>query len=246
MNILLTGAFGNVGVSTLEALAGRGHLVRCFDVSNKANRKAAARFLGKVDIHWGDLRNAADVAQAIEGQDVVLHLAAVIPPVSEKAPELARAVNVGGTRALIDAAKLQARPPRFVLASSVSVHGRDRDDTHLLRASDPLNPSDHYSGHKVECEAMVRESGLDWSILRLTAVMPLKLGQMDPIMFEIGLDNQVDFVHTRDVGLAFANSADSAEIGGKVLLIGGGPSCHLHYREFFRRFLDTLGVGMLP
>jgi nucleoside-diphosphate-sugar epimerase len=35
MNILLTGAFGNIGISTLKALSGRGHRIRCFDLPSE-------------------------------------------------------------------------------------------------------------------------------------------------------------------------------------------------------------------
>jgi len=39
MNVLLTGAFGNVGLSTLEELLRQGHQVRCFDLKTRANEK---------------------------------------------------------------------------------------------------------------------------------------------------------------------------------------------------------------
>lgn len=246
MHILLTGAFGNVGVSTLEALRGRGHAVRCFDVRTPVNEKLARAWAHSVEIVWGDLRNDADVARAVTGCDVVIHLAAIIPPLSEKNPALARAVNVDGTLKLLACARAQAKPPRFIFASSVSVFGRAVPNGVVATVDMPVEPTDTYSGHKVECEAAVKSSGLDWTILRLCAVMPLKLGQMDPIMFEIGLDNAVEFVHTRDVGLAFANAAETPASRGKVLLIGGGKADQLRYREFYTRILDAMGVGMLP
>jgi len=43
MNILLTGAFGNIGTSTLAELVERGHRVRCFDLKTKAGEKTAQR-----------------------------------------------------------------------------------------------------------------------------------------------------------------------------------------------------------
>lgn len=249
MNILLTGAFGNIGVSTLKALAGRGHKLRCFDLDTPVNRKAAAQFGGAIEVFWGDITKQATVARAVEGMEVVLHIAAIIPPLSEKMPEKAKAVNVDGTRYIIEAMEksiVNGQRPRLVFCSSSSVLGKQRDRSKLVTADEPLVPSDNYSHNKVTCENMIRASQLQWTILRFNAVPPLRLDQFDPIMFEIGLDGQVEFVHTLDVGLALANAAESDKIGGKVLLIGGGRNCQFHYRDFFSRILGTTGVGMLP
>ena len=245
MKVLLTGAFGNVGVSTLLELKGRGHQVRCFDLRTPLNEKVSKDWAGSVEIVWGDITKPADVNAAMKDIDVVVHLAAFIPPGSEKNPKLAEAVNVGGTRNLIAAMKAQPKPPKIVMASSISVHGK-QFRTKLLTVDEPLKPGDHYSSHKIECEKMLRESGLTFCILRLNAVMPLKLGQMDPIMFELALESEVEYVHTRDVGLAFANAIDCPDVWGKTFFIGGGPTCRFKYREFFTKFLDVLGIGMLP
>lgn len=244
MNILLTGAFGNIGVSTLKALAGRGHRLRCLDVDTPANRKTAAQFGNAIEVLWGDITKPANVARAVEGMDVVLHIAAIIPPLSEKIPDKARAVNVDGTRHIIEAmekSRVNGKPPRLVFCSSISVLGRNRDRSKLVSVDEPLAPSDNYSHNKVTCENLIRASTLEWAILRLNAVPPVRLDQFDPIMFEIGLDGQVEFVHTLDVGLALANAAESDKVWGKVLLIGGGPKSRYHYREFFSKILDTTG-----
>lgn len=249
--ILLTGAFGNVGVSTLRALVGRGHMLRCFDLPTPASRAAAEEFrnVASIDIQWGDIRNKEDVAKAVAGMEVVLHIAGIIPPLSEKNPDLAKAVNVEGTRNLIEAmekAGKASEPLRLVFCSSISVLGRNRDRSRLASANEPLAPSDHYSHHKVECEFLIRGSGLKWCILRLGAVPPVRIDQFDPIMFEIALDGQVEFVHTADVGLALANAAESGDIWGRVLFIAGGKRCQMLYREFFTKTLETAGIGMLP
>ena len=99
--------------------------------------------------------------------------------------------------------------------------------------------------HKVEAEAMVRSSGLEWTILRLAAALPIAL-RLDPGMFDIPLDNRMEVVHTHDVGLALANAVSSPGVWGKILLIGGGPRCQYTYGQITRLVLDGRGVGMLP
>jgi len=255
VKVLLTGAFGNIGTSTLEELVKQGHTVRCFDLKTRANERTARRFTKRfqkrVEVMWGDLRCPEDIAAAVHGQEVVVHLAFIIPKMSatgiesEARPDWAREVNVGGTQNLINAMKALARPPKIIFASSYHIYGRTQDQLPPRTVSDPLHPIEHYSRHKVECEHRVKASGLEWTILRLSATLPLAL-KLDPGMFDVPLDNRMEYVHTRDVGLAMANAVSSEDVWGKILLIGGGPRCQYYYREIAQRILNAVGVGMLP
>ncbi len=252
MRILLTGAFGNIGKDVLTLLLRLGHRVKCFDIANERNRKIFSSFSRKppearrLELCWGDIRNEADVQQALRDVQAVIHLAAIIPPLSEKEPDSARAVNVGGTENLIRLAERLVPLPRFVFASSVSVYGPRMTDPPPRKAEDALNPTDHYSSHKVECERMLRQSPLPWTILRIAAVSVSDLnGGIDPILFEIPLDQRIEFVHAKDVARACVNSL-SEDAVRKILLIGGGDGSKMLQRDFLKGILGATGMGMLP
>ena len=251
MNVLVTGAFGNVGTSTVEALIAQGRIVRCFDLRTRANRRAARRFGDRIEVVWGDLRRPEEVAAAVRDQDVVVHLAFIIPKMSvtgvesEARPDWAREVNVGGTRHLLDAMNAQPKAPRMIFTSSCHVFGRTQHQRPPRTISDPVCSVEHYTRHKIVCERMVRASGLAWTILRLGVTLPLTM-KLDPGMFDVPMDNRLEFVHARDVGLALANAVSSEDVWGKVLLIGGGPECQYYYRGVACRILDAMGVGVLP
>ena len=251
MNLLLTGAFGNVGTSALSQLIERGHRVRCFDVPTPANQKKARAFHGRMEAMWGDLRNPADVAAAVRDQEAVIHLAFIIPKMSvtgvesEQRPDWSRSINVGGTCNLLDAMRAQPRPPRLVFASSYHIYGPTQDQLPPRRITDPARPVEHYAHHKVECEEMIHTSGLQWCILRLAATLPLAI-KLDPGMFDVPLNNRMEFVHTRDVGFAIAQAIAHLGVWGRTLLIGGGARCQYYYREIVGRILGSLGIGALP
>jgi nucleoside-diphosphate-sugar epimerase len=251
MNVLLTGAGGNIGQSTLEKLLSRGHQVRCFDVPTKANRRLLRRFRGRAEIVWGDIRRPEDLATAVDGQEVVIHLAFVIPKMSvtgvdcEDRPQWAYEINVSGTRNLLQAMRAVSAPPRILFSSSYHVYGRTQHRLPPLTVTDPVQPIEHYSYHKILCEQMVRGAGLTWSILRLSATLPLRL-QLDPGMFDVPLDNRMEFTHTKDVAVAIANALECPDAWGRILLIGGGLRCQYYYREIVERSLDEMGVGMVP
>ncbi|MBW2060676.1 MAG: NAD(P)-dependent oxidoreductase [Deltaproteobacteria bacterium] len=69
---------------------------------------------------WGDLRRPADAAASMQDQEVVVHLAFVIPRLSatgvssEDDPEWARRINVRGTRNLLEAMEAQPQPPELL------------------------------------------------------------------------------------------------------------------------------------
>jgi UDP-glucose 4-epimerase len=244
LNVLVTGGFGNIGRSAVAALREDGHVVRVLSRAERRHR-VTAHALG-VEVAWGDVRRPADVAAALPGQDVVVHLAAILPPDSDERPELAHEVNVGGTRAVVDAARAQARPPRLLFASTFDVFGRT---THLpppRRLTDPVSATDAYTAHKLEGEAMVRASGLEHAIFRFADVPKMMLRPAHPIMFEIPLDTRIETLHTRDAGLAVSRAMSCPAAWGRTLLVGGGPRCQVLFREYLARMLGAMGVGPLP
>ncbi|MFX1577135.1 MAG: NAD-dependent epimerase/dehydratase family protein [Promethearchaeota archaeon] len=248
MLVLLTGAFGNIGESTLLALFKQNHQIRCFDLQTTQNEKTAKSLqkYGDFETVWGDVRDVDTTRNIVEGVDCIIHLAAILPPQSERDPDFTTTVNVGGTLHLIEAAEALPVKPKFVYASSISVLGPCMHLPPPRTADDPLHPTDTYTTTKVKCEEALRASSLPWTILRLVAVPGLRIsGEADPMLFEIPLDQRIEFVHTRDVGTAFAHAV-TAKTLNKVLLIGGGKSSQMLQREFIAKILNAMGVGMLP
>ena len=248
MLVLLTGAFGNVGESTLLALFEQNHRIRCFDLHTPQNENTAKHLQKQGDFEtvWGDVRDVDTTKNIVEGVECIIHLAAILPPASERDPKFTHSVNVAGTLRLIEAAEALPKKPKFIYASSVSVFGPTMHLRPPRKADDPLKPTDTYTTTKVKCENALRISALPWTILRLVAVPGLRIsGDVDPMLFEIPLDQRIEFVHTRDVGTAFTNAV-TAKTSNKVLLIGGGKPNQMLQREFIAKILNAMGVGMLP
>lgn len=250
MRVLLTGAFGNIGTATLRELLDTGHQVRCLDIDAPGPRKAAAAFRGRVELHWGDIADAGDVARAVADQDVVIHNAAVIPPPSEKDPELTRRVNVEGTRNVVAACAAQPTKPKLIFSSSIAVFGPPGDRPPPRRVDEPVMPTDHYTHSKVACEEMIRASDLEWVIVRFSATPPetpppardFDLAEF----FRIDPDTRLEYLHSRDAALAQTNAITCPEAVHKVLLIGGGESCQIRMRDLHAAYLDARGIGAFP
>lgn len=167
MRALVTGATGFVGSHLAEALRRRGDEVTV--LARSATKAAALGPLG-VRVVPGDLHDRAAVERAVEGQDVVYHVAGIVAGRSE-ADFLA--ANRDGTRSLVEAAE-RAATGRFVLVSSMAAAGpaaRGRP----LRGDEPPRPVTAYGRSKLAGEQVVTASGLAWTILR----PPLVYGPRD-------------------------------------------------------------------
>jgi len=254
--VLVTGGFGLVGSQTVRRLVADGHRVVATDLGTPDQRKAARSLPAGAEAYWADLTDASAVDRLIAetSPTVIIHLAAVIPPVIYRHADLARRVNVEATEELLRAAEASPHPVRFIQASSNAVHGARNPHRHRepLRADTPLRPSDLYGAHKAEAEALVRSSGLGWVILRLAGVISVDPSAMpfsvDALFFESALptDGRIHTVDVRDAAHAFA-AATTADVAGEVLLIGGDESHLLRQGDVGKALAGARGlVDVLP
>ncbi|MCG3258778.1 MAG: NAD(P)-dependent oxidoreductase [Candidatus Heimdallarchaeota archaeon] len=249
VNILITGAFGNLGLSTIKELVRLNHQITCFDLPNRRNKRAFRKLSRKhkLSVVWGNISDTASIALAIKNQDCIIHLVAILPPLSDKLPDYAYKINVLGTNNIIEEVKKQNLSPRIIYASSVTVYGPKSPDSPVITLDTPINPTDVYSKTKVEAEELLVKSCLPWIILRLTAVPALDLMsnmKLDPI-FSIPLQQKLEFLHTFDAGVALARSVDITQVN-RFYLIGGGKQNQFKNKEFLSMYFKVLGLGNFP
>jgi dTDP-L-rhamnose 4-epimerase len=125
--ILITGGAGFIGSHLADQLLALGHTVKAYDnLSPQVHGPDAGRpdyLAPEVELIVGDVRDERLLRRALEGIDVVYHLAAVVG-VGQSMSQIARytEINDVGTGKLLD---LLARKPveRLIVASSMSVYG---------------------------------------------------------------------------------------------------------------------------
>jgi nucleoside-diphosphate-sugar epimerase len=158
MRTLVTGATGFVGSHLVEALRRRGDEVTALA---RSPAKAAALTPLGVRVVAGDLHDRAALRRALEGQEIVYHVAGVVAARSE-ADFLA--ANRDGTRNVFEAAAA-AGAPRVVFVSSMAAAGptiRGRP----LRGDELPRPVTAYGRSKLAAEQVVTASPVPWSIVR--------------------------------------------------------------------------------
>lgn len=183
MRVLVTGASGFVGAALVSRLSAE-H-VSCVAA---VRRQEATRFEGVTQVVTGDLSAQTSWRQALNGVDVVVHLAARVHVMRDAAADpLAefRRVNVQGTLHLArQAAATGVR--RFVFISSVKVNGEETHATHSgprpscakgpFRADSVPAPQDLYGISKMEAEQGLREIGAQTGMAVVIIRPPLVYG----------------------------------------------------------------------
>ncbi|HSW13775.1 MAG TPA: NAD(P)-dependent oxidoreductase [Solimonas sp.] len=248
--VLVTGAFGNVGSSTVRHLLSSGHKVVAVDLRSARTEAVAGRYGDSIKVVWGNICDQTLWGPALDGVDAVIHLAALLPPATERSTELTEAVNLTATLGLIRQMELSPTARRLVFASSMVVAGHEQHRREPpLRVEEPPQPADAYGRSKTECERHIRDSGLRWSILRLAVCPPAALSLKDADgfnnIFDTSASGRIEMVHTDDAGRAFANAATCDEAIGRTLYIGGGLRCRSHVLDFYNRMFAAMGLGPL-
>ncbi len=248
-NILLTGASGEVGKETLKELVHNGdkYNIIAFDIKTSKSKKILKPFQKTANIIFGDIRDRQVVNQITKNVDFVIHLAAVIPPMADKYPELAESVNVGGTRNLILTLENNSPNAFLLYSSSISVYG-DRLQNPMIKVSDQLKSSlgDEYAKTKIKCENLILNSKLNWSIFRFTGIMAAK-SYLDPLMFHMPLKTSFEIATTRDTAYAVVQAIEfEKELQKKVFNLSGGEKCRIIYRDFLKIMFEINGFGSLP
>src|SRR5215471_16812690 len=120
---LVTGAGGFIGSSVVRKLLGRGRAVRAYLKPGESTRNLDGL---DVEIVYGDVNDRAAVGRAVEGCDVLYHLAAIY---SFWMPDrsLIYEVNVEGSKTVLWAA-YKANLRKVVFTSSIAAIGARSDD----------------------------------------------------------------------------------------------------------------------
>lgn len=123
MTVLVTGGAGFIGSHVVRFLLQQNQQVRIFDNLSTGKLENIEPVLDRVDLCEGDIRDPEALEDAMDGVDVVIHLAAMISVVQSLAePLLTNEININGTLNVLEAARNMGAK-RFVFASSAAVYG---------------------------------------------------------------------------------------------------------------------------
>lgn len=244
MRYLVTGGAGFIGSHLAHALLKQGADVRVLDNYSSGRRENLSGL--DVEILEGDLRDAACVAEAVRGVDIIFHEAAFVSvPESMEKPQECFDVNVTGTSSLFEAAR-KTGVRRVVLASSAAVYG-DLKAMPLVEET-PLRQLSPYAVSKrvaeIFAELYTHSFGLEVTALRYfnvygprqrpdsmyAAAVPIFIRQMldnKPITVYGDGGQTRDLINARDVVQANMFAAQHPAAPGQIFNICTGKETRL-------------------
>jgi len=238
--VLVTGADGFIGSHLTEHLVRQGLSVRAFVYYNSFNSwgwldEADDQVKESLDVFAGDIRDPHGVRAAMQGCDVVLHLAALIAiPYSYHSPDTYVDTNVKGTLNVVQAAR-ELGVQRVVHTSTSEVYGSARfvpiTEAHPLQGQSPYSASKIGSDHMALSfqasfgtpVAVIRPFNTYGPRQSARAVIPTIITQIAAGQRQIklgALHPTRDFNYVRDTVRGFVAVAECDAAVGQVVNIG--------------------------
>lgn len=260
---LVTGGAGFIGSHLVEALLARGDTVRVLDNLSSGYLANLAAVREEIDFIRGDVRDQAAVQTAVQGIDIIFHLAAMVSvPQSMAEPLDAESINAAGTLNLLYAAN-NAGVRRLVLSSTCAVYGDEPTlpKTETMRP-EPKSPyavaklaAEHY------CQVFNESFDLQTVVLRYfnvfgprqdpssaySGVISIFVGKLSrgvaPTIFGSGQQTR-DFVFVADVARANLLAAAVEQAAGYVFNIGTGHAVSVN--QLFDTLAHILNCDLRP
>lgn len=264
MKILITGACGFIGRNLIRELEGHGHELvlldrqrpeeaTVFSPGTGGDGRAAAPLQTDWPFLQGEITDAGQMLNYVQGMDAVVHLAASPVGYPEQGIETFYH-NAHGTFTMLDACR-QAGVARFIVASSINAFGTfywrinqapvEYESLPLTEAH-PAVPQDPYSLSKLvneqTCAAFHRAYGIRTAALRFGAVWTDDIYQHT---LASGLsrtegwsDDLYTWVHVHDIVRAIRQALEAADLPGygAYTLNAGDTRCPEPTMELLRRF----------
>jgi len=246
MRFLVTGGAGFIGSHIVRTLLEQGGHVRVLDNFSTGKHENLPDSVGALEVIAGDLRDAAVLAQAVQGIDVIFHQAAFVSvPQSMAEPQECFDINIVGTSRLLDAAR-KAGVRRAVMASSAAVYGDSGqlplDEDADLRPLSPYALSKHVN--EMYSQLFTHSLGLEAVALRYFNVYGPRqrpdspYAAAVPIFINCMLENRPvnifgdggqtrDLINVRDVVQANLLAATHPDAPGQVLNVCTGIETRL-------------------
>ena len=237
--VLVTGGAGSVGKCVALKLREQGRRVRVFDLPNMDY--AGLEGEDGIEILRGDLTKPDAVEKAVDGISALIHLAALLPPNSERDRNLTFSVNVDGTIRLAEALGQASPGASLVFSSSVTTYGDTTEATPPITVDQPQLPLDIYAESKIASEKSLLQVYPEAVMLRISGISVPSI-QFPPEVWPFMAKQRIEFIHRDDVVTALCAALDAEEAQGRVFNIAGGPTWQTTGHGYVKDYYELLGV----
>jgi nucleoside-diphosphate-sugar epimerase len=262
--VLITGGYGFLGSTLAGRLVRYGAKVTVVDSLNPlygGNPFNLRGYEPEIEAIIGDLRDPQLARRAVDGSELIFHLAAQVSYIdSLNMPLDDLALNAGVTLQLLEECRRQATPPTFVFASSRMALGRVEGAT--FTEATPANPLSLYGVHKYASERYLSIYHQNFGVPTIAVRITNPYGPRQQIhhskyslvgwFIRQALENQTirifgdgeqtrDYIYIDDLAEGFLRCATAPDAIGSVVNLGSGVATR--FRDMVCTIVDVVGRG---
>mgnify|MGYP002621193887 CR=1 FL=1 len=243
--VLVTGAGGTVGLQVIRFLLSEGKYdITALELKTKKAYSRIKKFRKRINIVFGDVNDSGVIDALVKENDIIIHLAGVLPQLANVRDDLCKEVDFNGTRVIVKAIKNYNPTCHLFYASSTSVYGKQNDPNNItVKSSNNIDSYDYYSKYKLKCEEYIKKNIKNYTIYRLAYI----LGDPGPeeIIYNVVPSCNMETVSVQNVGYAFACGIDHLkELNRKTFNVSGGESFRVNYRDYMIHLLKYYGLTL--
>jgi nucleoside-diphosphate-sugar epimerase len=264
---LVTGACGFMGTHMVEVLSEAGYQVRATDLPSsypnddrKGGKFPSVVMKHKAEFVGADLTDESSVKPLVKDVEYVFHIAGLFN--YSATWDAYEAVNVGGTRNLLDAIVAEGKIKRLIMWGAGGVYGLPTPDMLPLKEDMPTNPPNNYLKSKDLAEKLVMEvcekNKIPYAILRPTTVygpravygggqLVMQLYKMNPLAAPSNFTGRIPFIHVTDVCKAALHLAEyQGEIRGPYNVNDDSQMTQVDLMRFFAQLTGAMFFKLPP
>lgn len=239
--VLVTGAAGVVGLQTIKYLLSEGkYEITALDLRTKNNYQKLKKYRRRINIIYGDINDTVLIEALVKDQDYIIHLASVLPPISNIKRNLSDNIEYNGTNNIIKSINYDNPNCFLIYASSTTVYG----DVNIasVKSKTNLTENDYYSHTKLKVEELIKKKLKNFIIIRIPLV--LCNPRSCAFMYNVLKNKTVEAITDNDAGYLFASSINhTEELNKKTWNAGGGEQNTALYSEILAKVLEIYGIS---
>ena len=236
--VLVTGAAGSIGIQVIKYLLAEGkYEITALDLRNKNVIKRLKKYKKRINILYGDVNDQVLVDALVKDQDVIIHLASALPPLSNMKKGLATIIDYNGCENIIRAISYFNPKCHLFYASTTSMYKELENPT--VKSKIVLDEHDYFEKAKYDTEMLIKEKLKRYTIYRIPLVLSNPL--CEPFMYHVKKKDVVDYITKEDCAYAFVKGIKySDELNKKTFNVCAGES--ILYKDLLNKQVLSIGL----
>ncbi len=242
IKVLVTGASGTIGVQVLKYLLSEGkYEITALDLGNSKVHQTLKKYKKRINIIYGDICDRILMESLVKENDYIIHLASVLPPLSNLKRELTKMVEYEALENIVRSINYYNPNATLIYASSTSIY-RDSSTEVDVKTKIVVNSKEPYNFYKNKAEILIKEKLKKYVIVRVPLV--ISTNPAHAIIYNVNKKSKLSIITNIDAGYAFVKTIDhSKELNKKTINIASNDDFIMSHKNLMKKIINNRGLN---